>query len=384
MTVVSLRVSTMAPQKHVWLALALLIASFPALAHAAPEATPASTRTSPRTPTKVELNRFHALMAVGARAAKRGKHAAAIAVYERALVIKPNDQAALTDQGWSAFQLRLLDRAEAITRRAIAAVGNDRRRAAAQHNLGRILEARSNPAGAVAAYQASLELRPTRTVRERLGTLDPAAAAAADPLKPSEMLGPFAQLVDFCKTREEQQRTDCPAPGRGSKVSDVGGPYRDVVWFETGDRSTCFVALKLDRGWFVAPRGGTCESNAEEQVEIAAFEATDLVPGGYPEIVLRTNTTSMDLYLNGDETVRSTPKECEARLVACGVPPKGVPKCIYLQTGKMQSFCEKTSENWGWELQPVFSADGQVEVKGTGQLDADARLLMGRRPLAFP
>src|SRR6185436_438914 len=127
---------------------------------------------------------FSSLMAKAKGAAKKGKHAAAIALYDQALAIRPGDAAALTDQGWSAFLLPDLPRAERITRQAVNATGDRRITAAAHYNLGRILEARADRAGAVAAYQRSLELRPNRVVREQLGKLDPAAAAAADPLKP--------------------------------------------------------------------------------------------------------------------------------------------------------------------------------------------------------
>src|SRR5688572_23657031 len=142
----------------------------------------------PRKLTRVELKRFRAIMSEATRAAKKGKHAAAMAAYDRALAIKPDDQAALTDQGWSAFQLRAYERAEAITRRAITAEGTDRRTAAAQYNLGRVLEARGDRDGAIAAYVASLELRANRAVREQFAKVDPAAAAQMDPLKPVDML----------------------------------------------------------------------------------------------------------------------------------------------------------------------------------------------------
>jgi len=56
----------------------------------------------------------------------------------------------------------------------------------------------------------------------------------------------------------------------------------------------------------------------------------------------------------------------------------------YLQTGK-GNWCPGIGQgDWTWQLEPVFSADGQVEVKATGCPDGDARLYMGRRPLSFP
>ena len=333
--------------------------------------------------TKADLKRFRAAMDQATRAAKKGDHAAAMAAYDRALAIKPDDLGALTDQGWSAFQLRLYDRAEALSRRAISIGGSQRREAAAQYNLGRILEARGDRAGAAAAYLESLQQRPSRTVREQLATVDSAAAAAADPLKPIEMLGPFARLVDFCQSRKEQEGSDCPMPARGGRLENLDRPYRDVVWIQAGNRGPCFVAFKLERGWYVDAKGWDCVPDAEFRPELTAFESADLVPGSPREVVVRTNNTTMDLVTDKDEYVKSYAKSCDAQMVACGVPAKGgTPKCFYMQVGKLSPYC--SGGDGGWELQPVFSADGQVDVKGTGALDADARALMGRRPLAFP
>jgi tetratricopeptide (TPR) repeat protein len=333
---------------------------------------------------KGQLKRYRAAMDEAVRAAKKGKHAQAIAAYDRALAIKPSDQAALTDQGWSAFLLGALDRAEAITRKALAAGDEARRKAAGFYNLGRILEQRGDKPGAIAAYGQSLELRPTRAVRERLATLDPAKAAEADPLEPVPMLGPFANPDAFCQSPNRQDRGPCPSPGAGEHAKGVVLPYSDVIWFRTGETS-CHVALKLTQGWFVDARGDDCFDDVENEWRAVDLEITDLVPGGSPEVVFRTETQTNELYANEEGYMKSSPKACEARMMACGVPVQGVPSCVYLQTGRTK-WCPPTGKaDWTWQLEPVFSADGQVEVKATtGSPDGDARLFMGRRPLAFP
>lgn len=352
----------------------VLLCSFPAPARSQPDGGVAP----PRRLSKIELKRFRQIMAEAVKAAKKGKHAAAMAAYDRALAIKPDDQAALTDQGWSAFQLRVYDRAEAITRRAIAAEGTDRRAAAAQYNLGRILEARGDRDGAIAAYVSSLEIRPNRVVREQLAKLDPAAAAQMDPLKPTDMLGPFARLEDFCKTREERDRGGCPTPKPDVAPAKLVPPYHAVSWIQAGGQ--CFVAMKLGRGWFVEPRGMGCEEDAEWRMLAVSLELTQLVPGGNPEVVLATTTEDFELELNDEGFVKSYPKSCTGALLVCGVPDKDVPRCLSLQTGGA-SYC---GTGWTWQLEPVFSAGNQLEVKGTGNLDADARALTGRRKLVFP
>jgi hypothetical protein len=361
---------------------ALVLASV--LAAAVP-CTPALGADAPpvRTLDKTQLKRYRAIMGQAVRAAKKGKHAEAIAAYDRALAIKPNDQAALTDQGWSAFLLGALDRAEAITRRALAVDGDSRRKAAGYYNLGRILEQRGDKPGAIAAYVQSLDWRPTRTVRERLATLDPAKAAEADPLKPVPMLGPFAKPEAFCQSPHRQDRGPCPDPGSGGHAKGVVPPYSDVLWFRTGE-TRCHVAVKLAQGWFVDAKGDDCTDDVEFGWSAVDLGITDLVPGGSPEVVFRSETQVNDLVPNEEGFIKSYQKECDAHMIACGVPAAGAPSCLYLPTGKGTRCSAPDTEKWNWQLEPVFSADGQVEVKATGSPDGDARLFVGRRSLAFP
>jgi tetratricopeptide (TPR) repeat protein len=324
---------------------------------------------------KSEVKRYRAIMAEAVRAAKKGKHAEAMAAYDRALAIKPNDPAALTDQGWSAFLLGSLDRAEAITRRALAANGEKTRKAAGTYNLGRILEQRGDKPGAIAAYVESLGWRPSRTVREQLAKLDPAKAAQMDPLRPVPMLGPFAKLEAFC-----EKKTVCSPPAAKAHVERLVPPYEDVVWFRAG--AQCHLAIKLAQGWFVDAKGDDCENNADQSWSAGDLRSTDLVPGGFPEVVFRTNHELYDLTLDDEGAVRHGKTNCDTWMIACGVPAKGTPSCFSMQTNRADGYCG--TEDWYWELEPVFTADGMVEVKSTGALDPDARVFLGRRPLAFP
>jgi hypothetical protein len=244
---------------------------------------------------------------------------------------------------------------------------------------------RADRPGAIAAYVESLGWRPTRTVREQLAKLDPARAAEMDPLKPVPMLGPFARLEDFCRAPEQKDRTPCPAPGHGVHLTSVPAPYSEVVWFQAG-RDACYVAFRVGQSWFVDPKGQGCGDDVEGTWYPGDLQVAQLVPGGNPEVVFRTRWQSLEVYFNDEGYVRNNTTGCDAALVACGVPAKGTPSCIYLPAGRASnSFCSgDATEEWLWQLEPVFSGDGQVEVKGTGPLDADARLFLGRRKLVFP
>src|SRR5262249_7685100 len=110
-----------------------------------------------------------------------------------------DDPKQLAEAGWTAFQKHDLDKAEKLTRQAIAATSDTELRGAELYNLGRILEDRKDKPGAIAAYKQSLAARRNGTVRDRLGTLDPAAAAELDAFKAEPLQGPFASLEAYCK-----------------------------------------------------------------------------------------------------------------------------------------------------------------------------------------
>jgi hypothetical protein len=156
-----------------------------------------------------------------------------------------------------------------------------------------------------------------------------------------------------------------------------------VLWFRTGENS-CHLALKLAQGWFVDAKGDDCTDDVENEWQAVDLGITDFVPGGSPEVVFRSNTQVNELVANEEGYVKHYAKACDARMIACGVPAKGVPSCLYLPTGKGLYCSNIGRSDWTWQLEVVFSADGQVEVKATGSPDGDARLFMGRRPLAFP
>jgi hypothetical protein len=201
------------------------------------------------------------------------------------------------------------------------------------------------------------------------------------------MRGPFARLEDFCQTQEKGRDEPCPMPGHGTTLTKVGPPYREVAWIRVAGGtaiSTCYVAFKLAKGWFVEPRGDSCEDSVDLKWVPVAFEVTDLVPGDHKEVVLRSTSEIYDVWANEEGAARSAPNRCEAWLVACGVPAKGVPSCMYMQTGGAKECGPDGTAEWTWQLEPVFTAGGQVDVKATGKPDADARALMGRRSLAFP
>ena len=71
-------------------------------------------------PTEADKKKIAAAVAKGRELEGKGKHAEAIAAYEQALAITPDDELANAELGWAAFQVKDYKRAEAATRMAIA------------------------------------------------------------------------------------------------------------------------------------------------------------------------------------------------------------------------------------------------------------------------
>ena len=124
----------------------------------------------------------------------------AIAQFEAALQVAPDDAAALAEIGWTAFQAKDLKRAEQATKKALANQAAPNIRGAVLFNLGMIREAQNDKAGAIAAYKESLSVRPNAIVRAQLAKLD-SSATTAEGLAAAALSSPHASIDAYCKTQ---------------------------------------------------------------------------------------------------------------------------------------------------------------------------------------
>ena len=135
-----------------------------------------------------------------ARPNRRQDPRAAMQAFGRAVELRPQSAQALSELGWAAFLAGDLSRAEqARIAAASLSTCTEHQRAASLYNLGRVVEARGDIRGAVKAYTDSLTYRASNVVLSRLAQIDPQAAAAADPLRPQPMSGPFSSLAAYCE-----------------------------------------------------------------------------------------------------------------------------------------------------------------------------------------
>jgi hypothetical protein len=241
-----------------------------------------------------------------------GKHdwKAAIAAFDECLAVLPDDPVALSEIGWSAYNVPDLARAEKSTQAALKAGGSKDLRGATLYNLGLIKEAQGDKAGAIAAYRDSLKERPNETVRGQLGKLDPAAAKELDPFKPVEMNGPFKILEAFCK--EEHPPSSTPEtdddPGEkcecsahaidAGKLDKARGPIKEARIFSyqcsSGRGSyeriqgTLVLGVRVAAGWFVRDLVDTRDDHyCSDEIKGPQFAIVEAAPGAAPALTLR-------------------------------------------------------------------------------------------------
>lgn len=131
----------------------------------------------------------------GRRKSRAKDYAGALAAFERALAITPEDARVLSEVGWAALQAGDLDRADAANRRALAHAHEPKLRAAILYNAGRVAEARSDAEAARRAYAESLSLRDNAEVKRRLAAL---GGAPAEPSQPCIAGAPDVSALCAC------------------------------------------------------------------------------------------------------------------------------------------------------------------------------------------
>jgi hypothetical protein len=334
-----------------------------------------------------------ALKEAKAKSARKA-HADAAAAWERAATLQPSLMKALVEGGWEALQAGDLARAERLTKKALGFAIDVKLRGAAEYNLGIIAERRGDKPGAIAAYQRSLGARHTRAAREALGRLDPAAAAAADPVKPKRLAGPFRSLEEWCAKQSPPPEGACPSdrgPFEGKRARARGtGPWKEARVFGDENSGDCQIGLRTARGWYVSDSFWCDEpSHLEQSVVELAFR--DVVPGGAPELILRrTDETSARESIEWeDEDGNTAPgmalmtTGCEAHMTLCGLGADETPSCFSLQTAFADHEACSDDPPWKWQLAVDFGTPGQIDITGKGKLSVDEKALTGKRPFSF-
>lgn len=179
------------------------------------------------------------------------------------------------EAGFAALQAGNLDRAEALTRKAIDAATTQEVLGAVLFNLGVIEEKRGHRPEAIQAYTSSLEHRPHRTAREHLAALDRDAAARFEPFAPRPMLGPVASIDPPCtdETGRALHRCACePTTLLAAGRHGVAAPFLEVAVFHLCRVDGLAIAVRLADGWYVAevgPQDGNLNHCGDPRFRIA-------------------------------------------------------------------------------------------------------------------
>lgn len=353
------------------------------------------------------------LLAAGRALEAKGKHAEAVAQFEAYLKAAPDDPVGNAELGLAAFNAKDLAKAEAATRRAIAhaktgASSHDpdgRPRGAALFNLGMILEAQGKPKDAAVAYKDSLAAKPSRVVREKLQKLDPAMAAAADPLATKKLAGPFKDITELCRAwrtdntmNPDETWGDGGSCGKPDPVKLVAGklaaPFLEVKAFQLEFRENLEVAVRLADGWYhfvydVGLDRGTAHCGGTDySVKQLPMSAT------VPQLRLEYRSKgSCDHGGNGHSREWGWD---ETGIIAIGVGPSGKPSAPRVlvesdteweRTDDMPKTVLKTVLKNAWSKDGALDISGTIRAEPTNPADNStftADDLLGHHILAFP
>lgn len=362
---------------------------------------------------KEDRARFRAAVNEGRALHRKGDYKGAMAAFEKALALDPDDPRALSELGWSAFFAKDLALAEAKTKEALRRTRDADLRGSVLYNLGRIAEEQGKKPDAVAFYQRSLRERPNTTVRERLAKLDPAAAHVFEVLSPRPLAGPYKTLDAFCaaSTARDGVPVKCAPQApmeetyEGPKDTPGKGPILEarVLWTSEQDTPlpdasvSIHLGIRTREGWFVSsPVGGTYNPGAfgiYESIVATTLEIGDVVPGGAPELTYRFTHDRHDSDMGLNEVESSKTKH----LVICGIGKSGKPSCtsavptegeasreIFLPDEDEPGTKHEGLYQTRWSLASTVLPDGQLEIKGSGKLPDEHKGLPGKHELRFP
>jgi hypothetical protein len=138
-----------------------------------PKPGPQAVRPAPIPPEK--RREYAARLRAGRAHAKAKRWGEAVSEFEAALAAIPNDDRALSELGWAAFQAGDHAKAEKANADSVRVSSQPELKAASLYNLGRVAEARGDVDRAAALYADSLALRPNKTVVKRLVALGKSA-----------------------------------------------------------------------------------------------------------------------------------------------------------------------------------------------------------------
>ncbi len=390
-------------------ALATPAAATPGGATPAAEAPPAPKPDVALTPE--QRRAYLAALDAGRKAHRAKDYAAAVAAFDAALALQPDDARPLAERGWARFQGGQLPEAEADARAALARTTDARLLGGTWYNLGRVLEAQAKPEDAASAYRTSLGFRPNDTVAKRLAGLP---GGVRDPYTATPMRGPYPTLDAWCAARVAAGRAEGPdAPavvcdGGGGPLGEsydgpataAGGPFQEVRVLAVarplfddgpadgpGERSFA-LAVRTAAGWYTRDDIVAAYNPGAFGIFQAVNGDALAVENDRVRFAYTHNRHDSDLGLNEVQT------DDDSFVVVCAVGPQG-PSCvdpivtatrsareILMEDEPEEPGTEHTLFSRAWVGAARVTPEGAVEV--TGPPNADLPGHVGTHRLVFP
>ena len=384
----------------------------PAPAPAAPSTpAPAAAKPAPKPDAALDPAQRRAYLAAleeGRKAHRAKDFVAAVAQFDAALALQPDDPRALAERGWAQLQAGKLAEAEADTRAALRRSTDRKLLGSAWYNLGRVQEAQDKKADAAASYRLSLELRPNEIVAKRLAEL---GAPAKDAFTAQVLAGPYASLEAWCAAQKAAAPVDPDASffacdPTGAKLGEYEGPrstkgggFEEVRVLATG--SSAFsseldgtgevrlsLAFQTAKGWYTLD-AFTSIYNPGAFGIFAQMTAEELKVEG-DRVIFRYRLDSHD----SDMGLNEIQSDSSSWLVVCAQGAAG-PSCVApvltaeksergpLQEGEdPDPTIQHDFFSNSWTGSATLSPEGMLEISGP----ANDRLPghVGKHPLVFP
>ncbi len=332
------------------------------VAKATPAADAAPARVSKTPPSKEQLAAYKQHMKAGWALQKQQKWAESVPEFEAAVAAIELDQRALSELGWSAMNAGDFGKARKADEQAVRVAIDPKVKASALYNLGLVMAKTSDTDGALRAFQASLALRPNKTVEQELGKLGKPPEAASAPCDAKEdtcacvardALGGLYDEPPKC-----EEKSDGRLPAGWKIVSVASGVWTyDYVMDEHGqiaeqvgvsvDRMRLYEDMNLDQV-------ETSKVGGHTIVKLVSLDrTTETSPHGDDDSmdVDMTNATLVTVCVLGDA---KTPTRCPLR----AVPLSSSHDRSVLETGG-----EKGGKTTETTVDLQIAADGTATVK---------------------
>ncbi len=271
------------------------------------------------------------------------KYKEGLEVFEKARAIDPNNARILSEIGWAAYLAGDYERSIQANNDSVRFAKEDKLKGASLYNLGRVAEAQKDMSKAADYYERSLTFRENKTVRERLAkvktqggdsepekkdlysffgrcTMAPLGADLdAGCRKMAKGLDPEPKCFSVMYGSEETAPEIKKVPG-GTKLTEVA---TFVMSLDNDMTDYHMLAIKHDNTWYATPLVWVYNPGAFgifEDLDALEVSFEQLVPGGEPEILVRTEHARRDTDMGLDEEEDSTTKELTVFGIQGGKP----------------------------------------------------------------